>query len=141
MSKTWPVDWPRYKQSSELCDSLVGPCSCGAQHKTGEFTLVDGILYRYGTSASSSAVRISVLDELKREIQQLRVSLAIQDSKKFVDAAVNFLVTARDAHGRRREFNFGNTESVLRIKEAINIVLGSMSMDHLVQTLKGAQDE
>jgi len=82
-----------------------------------------------------------VLDELKREIQQLRVSLAIQDSKKFVDAAVNFLVTARDAHGRRREFNFGNTESVLRIKEAINIVLGSMSMDHLVQTLKGAQDE
>lgn len=141
MNKPWPVDWPRYKQSSELCDMSEGPCSCGATHQPGEFELVDGTLYRYGKIVSSSALRISEFDELKRENQRFRIASMLKDSKKFVDKAIDFNVIARDVHGHRREFNFRNVESVLRIREAVNIVLGSMSIDHLIQTLQGAQDE
>ena len=139
--KTWPVDWPRYEQSSELCDALEGFCSCGAQHEHGEFELRDGVLYRYGTSASSSAVRISEFDQLKRENQQLRVRLEMRDSKNFVDKAIDFRIIARDMLSNSREFHFKNTESVLRLREAIKIILGSMSLDHLVQTLQGDKDE
>lgn len=35
----WPKDWPPYFHRNEPCDMLVGPCSCGAWHTPGEFTL------------------------------------------------------------------------------------------------------
>ncbi len=139
--KTWPVDWPRYKQSSEICDAIEGPCSCGAAHQLGEFELRDGTLYRYGTSVLRCVVRISVFDELKRENQRLRVRLEMRDSKNFVDKAVNFIVTARDAHGNSREFNFESTGSVLSLREMIQTVLDNMPSEHLFRALQGAQDE
>jgi len=135
MSKPWPVDWPRYKQSSELCDMLEGPCSCGAQHQPGEFELVEGALYRYGGPVSSSAIRISEFNELKIENQRLRVRLELGDSKKFVDTVIDFKVIARDILGRTHEFNFRTVASVSKIKETIQTVLGSMALSDLVQTI------
>lgn len=35
----WPKNWPPYFHRNEPCDMLVGPCSCGAWHTPGEFTL------------------------------------------------------------------------------------------------------
>ena len=46
--KPWPEDWPEYYNGSELCDMLVGPCSCGAGHSPGEFRFDGTFLYRYG---------------------------------------------------------------------------------------------
>ncbi len=51
--KPWPSDWPLYKQEcffsyDDACDSLVGPCSCGAWHEEGEFEFKDNVLLRYG---------------------------------------------------------------------------------------------
>lgn len=57
--KAWPKDWPWYKQAcwstfADRCDTLVGPCSCGAWHGEGEFTYQDGILRRYGEQVRNS---------------------------------------------------------------------------------------
>lgn len=54
----WPHDWPIYKQAcyygwQNRCDMLDGPCACGAWHQPGEFTLVDGVLHRYGEPVES----------------------------------------------------------------------------------------
>lgn len=43
----WPEDWPDYHNGSELCDMLIGPCSCGASHQPGEFRFDGTFLYRY----------------------------------------------------------------------------------------------
>ncbi len=56
--KAWPEDWPLYKQANfasfeDACDVLVGPCSCGAWHKEGEFEFKDGILFRYDKQVRS----------------------------------------------------------------------------------------
>ncbi len=138
---TWPVDWPRYQQSNEICDMLAGDCICGGRHKTGEFTLVKGALYRFGTSASSSAVRISEFNELKKENEKLRIQVVMGDSREFIDKAVDFRVIVRDMLSNTREFSFSNVENVSKIKEAMKIILYGMSPKHLVQTLKGAKDE
>lgn len=43
----WPEDWPVYRQSSESCDMLVGPCCCGAWHQPGEFELIENEEYTH----------------------------------------------------------------------------------------------
>lgn len=38
VSQGWPKDWPRYYNGcAEPCDTIVGPCCCGAWHQEGEF--------------------------------------------------------------------------------------------------------
>lgn len=38
--QVYPKDWPKhFNGSSEPCDMLVGPCSCGAWHQSGEIVL------------------------------------------------------------------------------------------------------
>ncbi len=120
---------------------LEGGCSCGAQHQPGEFELRDGVLYRYGTSASSSAIRISEFDELKIENEKLRVQLAMRDTRKFLDKVVDFRIIARDMLSNTCEFSFSNVKSVAKIKEVMKIVLYGMSLEHLHQTLEGDEDE
>ena len=51
--REWPNDWPRYKQVcfanwTDACDMLVGPCSCGAWHREGEFLFEHGVLRKNG---------------------------------------------------------------------------------------------
>ncbi len=53
MIVAWPKTWPLYKQGcfgswDDACDIVVGPCSCAAWHKKGEFTFRKGVLRRYG---------------------------------------------------------------------------------------------
>lgn len=55
--KAWPDDWPWYKQAcfsswDDRCDTLVGPCRCGAGHSEGEFEYRDGKLYRNGRTVT-----------------------------------------------------------------------------------------
>lgn len=38
-TEPWPAHWPPYHHRHEPCDMRVGPCSCGAWHDVGEFTL------------------------------------------------------------------------------------------------------
>lgn len=55
---SWPKEYPLYKQPcffswEDACDTLVGPCCCGAWHQKNEFELKDGVLYRYGEEVGS----------------------------------------------------------------------------------------
>lgn len=56
----------------EPCDSLVGPCSCGAWHQPGEFKLVGDILYRYGVPAGQ--VDAKAIREWKNQMGERRIN-------------------------------------------------------------------
>lgn len=139
--KTWPVDWPRYKQSSELCDMLVGDCSCGAQHQPGEFELRDGVLYRYECVVPGGTIRISKFDELKIENEKLRAQLALKGIKTFINTVIDIRIIARDMLSNTREFSFSNVESVAKIKEMVQTVLDNTPLDELHHTIKGVKAE
>ena len=44
--KNWPDNWPEYRNGSQLCDMIVGPCACGAWHQEQEFRVIDGEVWR-----------------------------------------------------------------------------------------------
>ena len=47
LATPWPIHWPKYYNGRDPCDMLIGPCSCGATHSAGEFSLRDdGMIQR-----------------------------------------------------------------------------------------------
>jgi len=68
--KAWSENWPWYKQGcfgnwDDRCDTVVGPCSCGAWHVDGEFELINETLYRYGKEVCSMNQLLESKDMLK----------------------------------------------------------------------------
>ena len=55
----WPESWPKYYNGGQLCDMLVGTCSCGAWHQDGEFSLsFCDVLYRYDKPVATGDTRL-----------------------------------------------------------------------------------
>jgi len=78
----WPESWPVYKQGcfgswSDCCDTLVGPCRCGASHAKGEFTFRSGVLRRYGERVPTADLRISDLTSKVTVTEQGRVEVRL----------------------------------------------------------------
>lgn len=65
----WPKNYPEHHNGGQLCDMKVGPCSCGAWHRPGEFWLVGRTLFRYNTSVATGDTRLKpnwTVEEIKR---------------------------------------------------------------------------
>lgn len=53
-SNGWPKGWPRYYNAcQDPCDTIDGPCVCGAWHHPGEFEFFYGKLRRHGEIVAS----------------------------------------------------------------------------------------
>lgn len=53
----WPKNYPEHYNGGQLCDMLIGPCSCGASHQVDEFCYRFGILLRYNKVVATSDTR------------------------------------------------------------------------------------
>jgi len=114
--RAWPENWPRHFNGGELCDMLIGPCSCGASHERREFELINGILYRYGKIVRVKCKVPVKLEELLKQRDALDCKIKRVQIHNAMACAKSFTIRAIFVNAATIEYSLTEQENVRKLK-------------------------